>query len=69
MTIQKLIDDLRNSIYPDAKDLLSQGKCIQCKELALPKCYSGEGRKEYSISGLCEVCFDSLFNITDENEE
>ena len=38
----------------------SIGLCIQCKEPALPKCYSDAGRREYRISGLCELCFDSI---------
>jgi hypothetical protein len=39
----------------------SKGVCINCKEPAEPKCYSVAGRREYLISGMCEVCFDSLF--------
>lgn len=41
-----------------------QGICISCKEEALPKCYSNAGRKEYKISGLCEMCFDTITNIS-----
>jgi hypothetical protein len=37
-----------------------KGICIECKEPALEKCYSEAGRKEYSISGLCEQCFDII---------
>jgi hypothetical protein len=39
----------------------TQGLCIQCKEPALPKCYSDAGRREYRISGVCEDCFDKMF--------
>lgn len=39
-------------------EALSKGICIQCKEPAIPKCYSEMGVKEYSISALCERCFD-----------
>ena len=45
---------------PDYQDALSAGLCINCKELAEPKCYSPEGVKEYAISGLCEPCFDEI---------
>jgi len=38
-----------------------KGICIECKELALPKCYSPAGKREYGISGMCEKCFDALF--------
>ena len=37
-----------------------QGVCIQCKEKAIPKCYSNAGYREYKISGLCEKCFDEI---------
>ena len=36
------------------------GLCIQCKQLALPNCYSEAGKREYRISGLCEKCFDEI---------
>ena len=39
----------------------AKGVCTQCREPAIPKCYSDAGRNEYSISGLCEQCFDALF--------
>lgn len=35
--------------------------CISCKEPALAKCYSSAGINEYSISGICEECFDDMF--------
>ena len=38
-----------------------QGLCISCKQPAIPKCYSYEGKREYRISGMCEECFDALF--------
>lgn len=44
----------------EISSLLESGKCLSCKELAIPKCYSPAGIKEYSISGFCEVCFDSI---------
>ena len=41
--------------------LSRDGLCISCREPALPKCYSEAGRREYSISGMCEKCFDEMF--------
>lgn len=38
-------------------DAIQAGICIECKQDALPKCYSLVGKKEYYISGLCEHCF------------
>ena len=40
--------------------LSRDGLCINCHEPALKKCYSEAGRREYSISGMCEKCFDAL---------
>ena len=44
----------------DPEEALKKGICIQCKEPAIPKCYSEAGVKEFSISGLCEKCFDEI---------
>jgi len=38
----------------------STGICIQCRQPAVPNCYSAAGRREYAISGLCEKCFDEI---------
>ena len=43
-----------------------KGICINCKEVALPKCYSEAGRREYLISGMCEQCFDKITDLEDE---
>ena len=45
----------------DKEEAKETGLCIDCKEPALEKCYSDAGRKEFGISGLCEVCFDKMF--------
>lgn len=37
------------------------GICIRCKQP--PRFYSEAGRREYSISGLCEYCFDVITGI------
>ena len=55
---EKMGEDLYGMSPSEAK---AKGICLQCKEPALPKCYSAAGRKEFYISGLCEQCFDSLF--------
>lgn len=47
-----------NRIELAAQGLSRDGLCISCHEPAIPKCYSEAGRREYSISGLCEKCFD-----------
>lgn len=46
---------------PKSQPKRDKGLCIDCGEPAIPKCYSAAGRKEYAISGLCEVCYDNMF--------
>ena len=62
MNLQKFKDNLSKSIYgATAKETIKSGLCIDCGKEALPKCYSDAGRREYQITGLCEECFDSIF--------
>lgn len=39
----------------------AEGRCRKCGHDALARCYSDAGRREYAISGMCELCFDDLF--------
>jgi hypothetical protein len=56
---------LTKALYGMTKEEAWQaGICIDCKKHAT--WYSPAGRAEYSISGLCEPCFDK---ITEEPEE
>lgn len=67
--IQAFQDKLAKEIYGQTSaEAQSVGLCLQCKEPALPKCYSEAGRKEYRISGLCEVCFDKIFEEVSGDE-
>ena len=60
--LQKTINLVSKDIYTVTMDeALSRGICLNCKEEALPKCYSRAGEREYGISGLCEECFDNSF--------
>jgi len=60
-SLQDFKDKLSKDCYGQTtKEAQNTGDCIQCKEPALPKCYSHAGRKEYQISGLCEICFDEI---------
>jgi len=60
-SLHALQEDLARRLFgiPLSK-ALEIGVCINCKKLAGPRCYSPAGRKEYSISGLCELCFDEI---------
>lgn len=60
--LQQFQDGVARELYGLTKEeALAKGICIDCKELALPKCYSEAGRREYQISGLCEQCFDAVY--------
>lgn len=39
-------------------EALDRGLCIRCHDI--PRFYSEAGKREYTISGLCEYCFDEL---------
>ena len=61
-TLQQLKDDMAKDLYgTTVEESTKKGLCIQCGEEALPKCYSDAGRREFKISGLCEKCFDEMF--------
>ena len=57
------LQDLKNALAQDTfgmlkSDATKQDICIDCKQK--PTFYSGAGRREYQISGLCEPCFDRI---------
>ena len=59
--MQEFKDSVSRQVFGKTKaEAVQSGKCIDCGEEALPKCYSDAGRKEFQISGLCEVCFDRI---------
>lgn len=60
----KQIEQLEVELYGTTlKQAHFDGICIKCKQK--PEFYSCAGRKEYTISALCEKCFDE---ITREDE-
>jgi len=64
MSLQNFKDNISHQLYGITKsEACELGVCVQCKEEALPKCYSEAGRKEYKISGLCEKCFDEICGV------
>ena len=62
-SLEEVKHSLAKSLFgEDYQDIQESGLCIQCREPALPKCYSEAGRKEFKISGLCEKCFDEIMS-------
>lgn len=59
--LSRMKEEMSKSVFGTSlSDAWSKGICVNCREQALPKCYSDAGRAEYRISGLCEKCFDSI---------
>ena len=48
-------------------DAHNDGVCIKCGQPALANCYSEAGRREYKLSGLCELCFDKMSQEEEED--
>ena len=40
--------------------------CFQCGRVAKEHCYTEAGLREVEISGLCEECYDKLFEEEEE---
>jgi len=59
--MQFIVDMQKELFNMTGEEAQSKGICLQCKEPAEPKCHSLAGKREYQISGLCEECFDSIF--------
>jgi hypothetical protein len=49
------------TIFPHYAILIARGKCPYCKENIIPKTFIKDiNKREYSISGMCVICQDSL---------
>ena len=60
-TLQNLKDGLAKDLYDmTTTEAQEKGICVKCKRRAPERCYSDAGRREYQISGLCEICFDNI---------
>jgi len=58
------------SLFPEKVDRILNGLCVTCgDEISLQALTQMDdiSRKEYSISGMCQVCQDSVFS--DPGEE
>ena len=59
------------TLLPQAGADIAKGVCPTCKApITGPNDFRDDlSRKEYSISGMCQKCQDSVFNMTAEEEE
>ena len=67
--LQELKDTLSNDLFKmTAQVAHDRGICIKYLRPWQIGTYSPAGVREYQISGLCEECFDSLFEEKDDEE-
>ena len=66
--IEHLKDTLEESykIRPFTRNENGDVICFQCGRIAKEHCHTPAGLREVEISGLCEECYDKLF---EENKE
>lgn len=68
MNLQQFKDDLAISAFGMTKsEAHTKGVCIKCKRP--PVFTSTLGPQEYQISGLCDLCFDSMFGRAHDTEK
>ena len=61
-SLNKFKDNLARELYGMTKaEAIEKGICIDCREPAKAKCHTDAGNREYLISGLCEECYDAMF--------
>lgn len=48
------------------QEALANNICIRCKIDVAKRIYSPEGHAEYKISGMCELCFDTIMSPPEE---
>lgn len=60
--LEKLKEKLAKELFDiNRSDAIKKGICVDCKQPAIENCYSNAGKREYQISGLCEKCYDKIF--------
>lgn len=57
---------MKKKIRITPEDISREMLCIRCHRPAYEHCYSDAGRREVSISGLCEECFDEIAAADEE---
>ena len=65
----KEIGKLAEFKEPDKHKAFAARICVKCGLSAADRCYTDAGRREWHISGLCELCFDEIFSEDDDGHE
>ena len=68
--ITLILDGISNDIYDmTSTEALEKDICIDCKKDMKPDAFKTDaGRIEYAITGLCEDCYDKIFEEGDDDE-
>jgi len=70
MDLKELREEMAKDLYAfSLSKAWERGICIECRQNALSNCYSEDGRREYKISGLCELCFDRMHVGKEEEDD
>ncbi len=70
MSLQDFKDALSRAATGMTKgEAHANGVCVECKQPWHPRTHTEAGRREYAISGMCEDCFDELFEEPEDNTE
>ena len=56
------------SLFPEKADRVMANKCVTCVE-PVGAFKDALSRKEYSISGMCQACQDSIFAEPEEEDD
>lgn len=66
MSLDDFLDRGYRKAFGESREEAKQNRrCVVCKQP--PVFYTDAGRREYEISGVCEMCFDKMFP-PDEDE-
>jgi hypothetical protein len=66
-TCEALLKEIK-APFPSKEAAIAAGCCVFCGEPVADRIYSEAGQGEYQLSGSCEICFDKLFEGTEEGE-
>tara|TARA_R100001082_G_C4350300_1_gene154232 strand:+ start:626 stop:844 length:219 start_codon:yes stop_codon:yes gene_type:complete len=56
------------SIFPEKADRVIAGNCVTC-ENSIGEFRDSLSKKEYSISGMCQSCQDSVFGEPEPHDD
>lgn len=72
MKTTEYLKDILEEVYkirPMTRNENGDVICYQCGRIAKQHCHSEAGLREVEISGVCEECWDKMFNEEDEEWE